>query len=104
VRQGIDPDQSVTIHGQHFWLGSKITVGSLFGSGPGFESFSGPAVQGSTATQIKPFVYVGDEELQFFWSTDNTNSLPPGDYDVTVENPNGSADSKLKSFHVLGGN
>jgi hypothetical protein len=71
---GVSPNQSVTISGTNFVLGSTITVGSL----------SGTTVSGSTATSSTPFVRVSSTTLRFWWP--NT-SLDIGPHDVTVQNP-----------------
>ncbi len=71
---GISSNQSVTIYGTNFVLGSTITVGSL----------SGTTVAGSFATATTPYVFVSSSQVKFWWP--NT-SLAPGAYDVQVTNP-----------------
>jgi hypothetical protein len=71
---GVSASQSVTISGDNFVLGSRITVGSL----------TGITVSGSLASATTPFVYVNRYTLRFWWP--NT-SLAAGSYTVQVVNP-----------------
>jgi hypothetical protein len=71
---GMTPNQSVTIQGTNFVVGSRITVGGL----------TGTTVAGSVATAATPFVYVSSSQVRFYWP--NT-SLPLGSYVAEVTNP-----------------
>jgi hypothetical protein len=71
---GVSSADSVTIGGSGFVLGATISVGSL----------TGTTVAGLYATATTPFVFVSDDQLEFYWTP---TSLPAGSYPVTVTNP-----------------
>lgn len=73
VTYGITPSRPITVFGDNFVVGARITVGSL----------SGETVAGTTASVATPFVYVNKNRLSFYWP--NT-ALPPEPHDVQVTN------------------
>ncbi|MEW6683698.1 MAG: kelch repeat-containing protein [Nitrospirota bacterium] len=91
VTFGVDPSRSVTILGSNFVLGATITVGTL----------TGATVSGTTATAGTPYVYVSDNQVQFYW---HNTTLAPGVYDVVVTNPvasGGLAATLTNGFTVI---
>lgn len=73
VTYGITPSRPITIFGDNFVVGARITVGSI----------SGETVAGTTASAATPFVFVNRSRVSFYWP--NT-ALPPGPHDVQVTN------------------